>query len=85
MKFKSSPDNKKHWEKIKLDEIQPYPSRYNKAIIIAYLFAFSALFIKFMSVNSILDPFIPFIKLSERNLRLCYPESCGPRLHKIHG
>lgn len=64
MKFKSSPNNKKPWEKIKLDEIQPYPSKYNKAIIIAYLFAFSALFIKFMSVNSILDPFIPFIKLS---------------------
>lgn len=63
MKFKSSTDNKKPWEKISLDEIQPYPSRYNKAIIIAYLFAFSVLFIKFMSVNSILEPFIPFIRL----------------------
>ena len=63
MKFKSSID-KKPWEKISLDEIQPYPSKYNKIIVITYLFAFSAIFIKFMNVNSILEPFIPFIKLA---------------------
>jgi hypothetical protein len=63
MKFKASSDNKKPWEKISLNEIQPYPSPYNKVIVTAYLFAFSVLFIKFMSVNSILDDYIPFIKL----------------------
>lgn len=63
MKFKLSSDNKKPWEKISLDEIQPYPSKYNKLIITAYLFAFSVLFIKFLDLNSFLDPFIPFVKL----------------------
>ncbi|MBP1946056.1 hypothetical protein [Methanobacterium petrolearium] len=63
MRFKSSSDNKKPWEKIPLDEIQPYPSPYNKVILITYLYAFSVFVIKFMSVNSIFDPFIPFIKM----------------------
>lgn len=64
MKFRSTSDYKKPWEKFSLDEIQPYPSKYNKAIITAYLFAFSVLFIKYLDVNSILDPFIPFVKLA---------------------
>lgn len=63
MKFKSA-NTKKPWEKIELDKIQPYPSKYNKVIVTAYLFVFSLLFIKFMSVNSIFEVGIPFIKFA---------------------
>lgn len=63
MKFKSPSDNKKPWEKISIDEIQPNPSKYNKLIITSYLFAFPVLFIKFLDLNSFIDPFIPFVKL----------------------
>jgi hypothetical protein len=64
MKFKSSSANRKPWEKISLDEIQPYPTRYNKIIVIGYLFIFSIFLTKFMEVNSIFEIAIPFIKLA---------------------
>lgn len=64
MKLRLKTIDKKPWEEINLAEIQPYPSKYNKVIIVTYLFAFSVLFIKFMDVNSILEAFIPFIKLA---------------------
>lgn len=54
-------DVKKPWEEISIDEIQPYPPKYTKMIILSYFFIFFNIFVMTIFVKLDIKFLLPFL------------------------
>lgn len=59
-------DSKKPWENISIDEIQPYPPKYNRLTILLYLAIFYTVFFYYFNSLNIFNSLMPILNF------ICY-------------